>query len=153
MDSIHMDPVDPMPAWEKGMLLSDLTAETVDTLLAAAGPQLDIPIIMVEIRLMGGALARPAASPNAVAGREGAYSVYVIGPAVPELAQVVPAIGKGVLGALSPWQAPVNMINFLGEVSGPEEVAAAYPPGIFERLREVKTAVDPAGVFSYGHAF
>ena len=152
MDSIHMDPVDPMPAWEKGMLLSDLTAETVDTLLAAAGPQLDIPIIMVEIRLMGGALARPAASPNAVAGREGAYSVYVIGPAVPELAQVVPAIGKGVLGALSPWRAPTNMINFLGEISGPEEVAAAYPPGIFERLREVKTAVDPAGVFSFGHA-
>ena len=45
------------------------------------------------------------------------------------------------------------MINFLGEVTGPEEVAAAYPPGIFERLREVKTAVDPAGVFSFGHAF
>ena len=31
-------------------------------------------------------------------GRSGAYSVLVIGPAVPELAQVVPAIGKGVLG-------------------------------------------------------
>jgi hypothetical protein len=153
MDSIHMDPVDPMPAWEKGMLLADLTDETVDTLLAAAGPQLDIPLIMVEIRLMGGALGRPAASPNAVAGREGAYSVYIIGPAVPELAQVVPAIGRGVLGALTPWKAPVTMINFLGDVTGPEEVAAAYPPGDFERLREVKRSVDPAGVFSFGHAF
>jgi hypothetical protein len=153
MDSIHMDPVDPMPAWEKGMLLSDLTAETVDTLLAAAGPQLDIPIIMIEVRLMGGALARPADSPNAVPGRDGAYAVYVIGPAVPELAQVVPAIGKGILGALTPWKSSVGMINFLGEVTGPDEVAAAYPPAVIERLREVKTAVDPAGVFSYGHAF
>ncbi|WP_324275410.1 hypothetical protein [Blastococcus brunescens] len=27
MDSIHMDPVDPMPAWEKGVLLTDLTPE------------------------------------------------------------------------------------------------------------------------------
>jgi hypothetical protein len=148
MDSIHMDPVDPMPAWEKGMLLADLTEETVDTLLAAAGPQLDIPLIMVELRLMG----RRPAQPNAVAGRSGAYSLYVIGPAVPELAQVVPAIGKGVLGALTPWRAEGSMVNFLGDVTGPEEVAAAYEPGAFERLRAVKQRIDPAGVFTFGHA-
>ena len=70
MDAIHMDPVDPMPAWEKGMLLTDLPEEAVDALLAAAGPQLEIPLIMAEIRLMGGALGRPAKVPNAVAGRE-----------------------------------------------------------------------------------
>jgi hypothetical protein len=153
MDSIHMDPVDPLPAWEKGMLLAELSAETVDTLLAAAGPQVEIPLIMVEIRLMGGALAREPQVPNAVAGRNGAYGVLVLGPGIPELAQVVPAVGKGVLGALQPWAAPGCMLNFLGEVSGPEEVAAAYPPGVLERLRQVKTTVDPAGVFSFGHAF
>jgi FAD/FMN-containing dehydrogenase len=56
-----------------------------------------------------------------------------------------------VLGALGRWKAPESMINFLGDVSGPEEVAAAYGPAI-QRLREVKAAVDPAGVFSFGHA-
>ncbi len=65
----------------------------------------------------------------------------------------MPAVGTGVLGALQPWAAPGCMLNFLGDVSGPEEVAAAYPPGVFQRLREVKAAVDPAGVFSFGHAF
>ena len=102
-----MDPVDPMPAWEKGMLLAELTEETVDALLAAAGPQVEIPLIMAEIRLMGGALGRPA--DGAERGRRaasGAYSVLVLGPAVPELAEVVPAVGKGVLGALMPWAAP-----------------------------------------------
>ncbi len=153
MDSIHMDPVDPMPAWEKGMLLRELTAETVDTLLAAAGPQVDIPLVMAEIRLMGGALGRPAASPNSVAGRDGAWSVFVVGPAVPELAQVVPAIGKGILRALEPWKAEGCLVNFLGDVTGPDEVAAAYPAGVAERLREIKRTADPAGVFSYGHAF
>jgi hypothetical protein len=153
MDSIHMDPVDPMPAWEKGMSLRELTADTVETLLAAAGPQVDVPLIMVEIRLMGGALARPAAVPNAVAGRDAAYAVFVVGPAVPELAQVVPAVGKGVLGALAPWKADGTMVNFLGDVSGPAEVAAAYPPGVVERLREIKRTADPAGVFHFGHAF
>jgi FAD/FMN-containing dehydrogenase len=153
MDGIHMDPVDPMPAWEKGMLLADLPPEAIDALLAAAGPQLDIPLIMLEIRLMGGALARPAKVPNAVAGRSGAYAVYAIGPGVPELAQVVPAVVRGALGALAPWRAPETMVNFLGDVSGPEEVAAAYPPGVYGRLAEVKAAVDPHRVFSFGHAF
>jgi hypothetical protein len=152
MDGIHMDPVDPMPAWEKGMLLRDLTGETVDALLAAAGPQLDIPLIMAEVRLMGGALGRPAKVPNAVPGRGGAYAVLVLGPGVPELAQVVPAIGKGVLGALQPWASPEKMINFLGDVTGPDEVAAAYPPATLDRLRQVKQAVDPDGVFSFGYA-
>jgi len=153
MDAIHMDPVDPMPAWEKGTLLSALTEETVDALLATAGPQHAIPLIMVELRLMGGALSRPAAVPNAVPGRDGAFAVFVVGPAVPELAQVVPAIGKGVLAALGPWTASERMINFLGDVAGPDEVAAAYAPSTIQRLREVKRTVDPAGVFSFGHAF
>ena len=153
MDSIHMDPVDPMPAWEKGMLLRELTAESVDALLATAGPQLDVPLIMAEIRLMGGALSRQPRVPNAVAGRSGAFAVEVIGPGIPQLAQVVPMIGRGILGALEPWKAPESMINFLGEISGPEEVAATYRPETFQRLRAVKDQVDPDGIFSFGHAF
>jgi hypothetical protein len=153
MDSIHMDPVDPMPAWEKGMLITELPAEAVDALLAAAGPQVEIPIFMTEIRLMGGALARQPKVPNAVAGRSGAFAIEVVGPGIPELAQVVPMVGAGVLRSLEPWKAPETMVNFLGEVTGPDEVAEAYPPAIRERLREVKRTVDPAGVFSFGHAF
>ena len=153
MDAIHMDPVDPMPAWEKGMLLSALTDETVEALLAAAGPLLDIPLIMAEIRLLGGALGRPASVPNAVPGRSAEFAVLVLGPGIPELARVVPAVGRGVLGALAPWRSPESMINFLGDVAGPNEVAAAYPAATIDRLREIKRAVDPTGVFSFGHAF
>jgi hypothetical protein len=152
MDGIHMDPQDPMPAWEKGIVLRELPAEAVDALLATAGPQLEIPLIMAEIRLMGGALGRPATVPDAVPGRSGAFSLLVLGPAVPELARVVPAIGKGVLQAMAPWRAEESMINFLGDVSGPGEVLAAYPEESRERLVAVKRAVDPAGVFTFGHA-
>ncbi|MCZ2858599.1 FAD-binding oxidoreductase [Blastococcus sp. VKM Ac-2987] len=152
-DSIHMDPVDPMPSWEKGQLLGELTEEGIDALVAVAGPQAQIPLIMVELRLMGGALARQPRVPNAVPGRDGAWSMLVLGPGVPELAEVVPAVGRGVLGALAPWRARGSMINFLGDVSGPEEVAAAYPPGVHERLAAVKAAVDPGRTFSFGHAF
>jgi hypothetical protein len=153
MDGIHMDPVDPMPGWEKGMLLAELPEEAVDALLEAAGPSVQLPLIMVELRLMGGALRREAAVPNAVAGRAGAFSMLVIGPLVPELAQVVPAVGKGVLAALMPWCAPGVLTNFLGDVSGPAEVLNAWPADAQQRLVAVKRAVDPAGVFTFGHAF
>jgi FAD/FMN-containing dehydrogenase len=153
MDAIHMDPVDPLPAWEKGMLLSDLTEETVDALLAAAGPEVEVPLIMVEVRQLGGALDRQPKAPNAVPGRGAPWLAFVLAPGVPELAQIAPAIGRGVLAALEPWKAPGCLLNHLGEVSGPDEVAAAYPAGVIDRLRAVKRSVDPEGIFSFGHAF
>jgi hypothetical protein len=152
MDSIHMDPVDPLPAWEKGMGLAELTAETVDALLAVAGPQLDVPLIMVEIRQLGGALARSPRVPNAVAGRGAAWTAYVVAPGIPELSGVVPMLGRGVLDALRPWASQECPLNHLGEVSGPAEVAAIYPPAVIDRLREIKQAVDPNRVFSFGWA-
>ncbi|SNS99459.1 FAD/FMN-containing dehydrogenase [Geodermatophilus pulveris] len=152
LDAVHMDPKDPMPAWEKGMLLAELTAETVEVFLAAAGPQVQVPLVLAEIRLMGGALARAPRVPNAVAGRDAAWSVFVLGPMVPELAEVLPRAGRGVLAALQPWAAPGSMTNFLGDVSEPAEVAASYPPAVRERLLALKDAVDPGGVFSSGHA-
>ena len=57
------------------------------------------------------------------------------------------------LGALHPWAAPGVMVNFLGEVSGPTEVLNAWPADIQRRLVETKRAVDPTGVFTFGHAF
>jgi hypothetical protein len=153
MDAIHMDPVDPLPAWEKGMGLAELSAEAVDALLAVAGPQVEIPLLMVELRQLGGALSRQPQVPNAVAGREVPWELFVLGPALPELAEVLPLVGRGVLGAMAPWQAQGGLFNHLGDVTGPEEVARVYPPEVLRRLREVKAAVDPDGMFSFGHAF
>ena len=74
-DSIHMDPVDPMPGWHDGRLLGSFPAEAADALLATAGPDVDVPLIFAEIRHMGGALGRQPLVPNAVAGRNGAFSL------------------------------------------------------------------------------
>jgi hypothetical protein len=142
-----------MPGWEKGVLLADLTVETVDALLAAAGPDVEVPLAMVEIRQLGGAMGRPAPVPDAVAGRSAPWSAFVIGPMVPGLTEVVPHVGRGVLAALAPWAAPGALVNFLGDVSGPAEVLAAWDPEARERLLAVKRAVDPGDVFSGGHAF
>ena len=85
VDGIHMDPPEPLPAVARGGLLHSMPADLVDTLLAVAGPDVERAAGVVELRLMGGALSRPATVPNAVAGRDGAYSLSVIAPAPPPL--------------------------------------------------------------------
>lgn len=150
-DSIHMDPDHPMPAWETGMLLDRLPADAVDALLDTAGPAVDVPLVLVELRHLGGALARPAAVPNAVAGRDAAFSVFVLGPAVPGLEEAVPAAAARVTGALAPYDAGTRLVNFLGHTTDPAEVAAAWSPDDAARLVALKHRHDPHGLFTFGH--
>jgi FAD/FMN-containing dehydrogenase len=151
VDSIHMDPTDPLPVWESGRLLSELPAEAVDAVLAAAGPGVDVPLIMAELRHLGGALARPAAPPNAVSGRCAAFSAFVLGPAVPGLEDAVPAVGEGLLAALAPYDAGVRLVNFLGHATDPAQVSVAWSPQDAARLIALKAQLDPQGLFSVGH--
>jgi FAD/FMN-containing dehydrogenase len=152
VDAIHQDPKDPMPAWERGAQLLQLPAEAVETLLAVAGPGVELPLVMVELRHLGGALARQPRVPNAVAGRDGAFQLMVLGPMVPGLEQAVPAAGGSVLDAMAPWATGRSLLNFLGDATTPRQVATAWEPEVFGRLLAVKEAYDPADVFRGGHA-
>lgn len=151
VDAIHNDPTEPSPSWDRGMLLGSLEEGTVDALLAAAGPGADVPLVLVELRQLGGALGREPAVPDAVAGRDGAYSAFVIGLLLPELAEAVPAAGRSVLSALTPWSAGTAVLNILGPAA-PEQLAAAWTPDVHRRLLQVKDAVDPGNVFRAGHS-
>jgi FAD/FMN-containing dehydrogenase len=144
VDSIHMDPTEPLPAVSRGGLLHALPTEAVEALLAVAGPDVDVPLAMAELRLMGGALARPAAVPNAVAGREGAFSLNVVAPAPPPLLETAHAVTAGVVSALAPWSPGTSLANFGGHGSDP---ATTWRPDVLARLQRVKDDVDPGDLF------
>ena len=146
VDGIHMDPTEPMPAVMRGGLLHSLPSAAVDAVLEVAGPDVDVPLAMVELRLMGGALGRPAPVPNAVAGREGAFSVAVVAPAPPPLASVAPAVSEGVIAALQPWSPGTGLVNFGGHGPG-SGAARAWAHDDLERLSRIKAAVDPGDLF------
>jgi FAD/FMN-containing dehydrogenase len=151
-DAIHQDPTDPLPVWEKGALLRELSGEAVDALLAVAGPEVNRMLTMVEVRLMGGALGRQPQVPNAVAGREGVFTLLTLGVLAPGIEGLVPGVGAEILEAMAPWSTGTSLLNWLGETSTPAEVARAWSPDVHRRLLEIKRAVDPGNVFRFGHA-
>lgn len=142
VDAVHCDPTDPMPSWVTGGYLREVTAETIDTILAVAGPQHELPVIVVELRQTGGQALRGT---QGVAARA-PYAVGVVAPMVPELADVVPAIGLGLVDALGRWSTGTVPVNF----ASPETIAAR--PGACwtddgrARLAAVVARTDPDAV-------
>ncbi|MGL3804628.1 FAD-binding oxidoreductase [Paeniglutamicibacter sp. R2-26] len=149
--SVHQDPSDPMPVWEGSLLLRGLDAGAIDALLGTAGPGNDVPLIMAEIRHLGGALSRGPEQANAVGGREAEFSLMVVGPYPTPLRQAVEAAGGAVLEALEPWAHGGTQINFQGFAATPEVVRRAWPEPTVERLRALKAAWDPGSRFSFGY--
>ncbi|MEU5536021.1 FAD-binding oxidoreductase [Streptomyces sp. NPDC020362] len=150
VDSIHQDPTDPMPFWDGGANLTSLPHAAVDALLEAAGPTKDIPVPLVEVRLQGGAMARPPAIPNAVSGRDAAYALSVVGLMTEEAAPVVPGLVDGIVEAMAPWRSSSDLFNFIGPAS-PDRVAGLWNDQDRSRLLDVKRRLDPAGMFGAGH--
>ncbi|MBV9923260.1 MAG: FAD-binding oxidoreductase [Pseudonocardia sp.] len=146
IDAVHMDPTDPMPVWDRGVALSALPAAAVDAVLAQAGPGVTSPLSIVEIRLLGGALARQPRIPNAVTGRDAAFSVFTAGVTLASSVEAVAAAGAGVVEALRPW-ANGCLINFLGQ-AGPERVGQLWSPADRARLVAIRERFDPAALLA-----
>jgi hypothetical protein len=109
-----------------------------------AGPGSASPQVLVEVRQMGGAIARPGEHPAAFASRDAAYSLLVVGVSeVPGGEDHAAAI----LDAMRPWTGGHRLPNF---TFTPEEYADAYDEATLARLRRAIRTYDPAGVMAIG---
>jgi hypothetical protein len=146
IDSVHADPVDPMPVVERAMLLESFPVDAAAALFAVAGRGSGSPQVMVEVRQLGGALAREGQHPSAFTHRSAGFSVLTVGMA-PD--PTVPGHAEAVLAALSRWDTGGVWPNFCP----PHDAASArraYDPPTLQRLSEVAAAYDPDGVLSGG---
>lgn len=144
--AVHADPDDPMPFVERGGLLRELTEDAVDAFLGAVPP--DSPVLAAEIRLLGGAVSRPPAVPNAVGGRDAACTVFTGALGAPVGPSDVAAHLQSVHDALAPWTTGGSLLNFAGprdDVSA-ALVREAYGPATYDRLVALRRRLDPAGV-------
>jgi len=151
MDAISMDPVDPMGARQHSEMLADLTPEAIETLVEVGGSGSESPLIVLELRQLGGALKRTADRLSTMGKGDSRFIMNGIGPAfTPEMAEGVVAYLANVAEATRPFQTGDTYVNFM-ELDGAsaERVKAAYTPEDWERLVALKDRYDPHNVFRF----
>jgi FAD/FMN-containing dehydrogenase len=147
--SIHADPPGPLPAVERATLLADLPDALVDTLLELVGPAVDSPVTVLEVRHLGGALARTPRVANATGNRSAGFGLFTGAIPAPgsDPAVAVRAVDE-VLARVRPWSTGGATPNYqFADDAGPEQVRRMYDADAWERLREIKRDHDPRNMF------
>jgi len=121
MGVIHSDPLDPMPTAERAVLLSGLPQEAVTALLAVGGPAADCPLVVVELRQLGGAVALGTRDDGSLCNRDAAFTLLGIGIAAGPAAEATSAAEEAIVRAVEPWDTGRQMPNFAPSLD-PEQV-------------------------------
>ena len=146
---LHMDPEDPVPFAMNGQLLEDLPAAAVDTIVEAAGPGSGSPLLSLELRLLGGALAEAPPDAGALSSLNQGFLTLGVGMIMdPGMAPAINAHLDELSAALEPWDSGVKYGNFVDVAI---DTRMCYPPETFERLQEVKARYDRDDLFRANH--
>jgi hypothetical protein len=147
LGAIAQEPEDPMPALGRVHLLTGMSDDVVDALLdeITSGRS---PIAAIQVRHLGGALAR-ATTEDGPAGAYDEQYLVLLGAAapVPELVALVNRSFDDVtakLGARISGRVPMTL-------SEDEPIEAIFGAKVLDRLRAVKRRVDPSELFRGNH--
>jgi FAD binding domain len=143
--TVAMDPEEPVPALGHHALLRELPDPAIDAFVGAAGPESGSPLLLADIRHLGGALSEPAAGAGALSNLDGAFSFLGIGALMdPSMADPINRRLELIHDALQPWSDGRCYLNFSERRS---EFDALFPADTRKRLSEVKARWDPDGLF------
>jgi len=149
LGQLNMDPPQPVPSQGDGAFLAGFPAAAIDALVAVAGPDAQTPPDSVEVRHLGGALARSVPGGGAQPSIDASYLLFAAGATpTPDLVSAVRAQAQAVKHALAPWHASYGYYNF-EQTAAP--ASAVLPPASYRRLQEIKAAYDPDRVIISAH--
>ena len=141
-------PEGPAPAFAAGtnLLVDDLSAGAAETILARL-ERATAAIAAVQVRVLGGAMARVADDATAF-GHRGARLMVNIAAMDPraETQADHEAWAAELATALADGTAERAYLGFVGD-EGQEGVRRAYPPATLERLARAKRRYDPENLF------
>jgi FAD/FMN-containing dehydrogenase len=138
LGSICAEPIDPGPGLSRAELLTELTDDVAATLLAEP----IAPLLSLQLRHLGGALARP--SDSAAGHFDEPFAVYMFGiPSAPDVEAAVRARQEEIAHALAPHSSGRKPFTFLAPG---ERATSAFTGDALARLRDLKRTRDPLGV-------
>jgi hypothetical protein len=148
--SIHSEPTEPVPYYERSIMLREFPQEAQDKLVEIAASKSESGVWVTELRALGGAWDREPAVPNAVATRGLPYVLLgvEVGP-LSEEQRLKKSVAE-LLDGMAPWQGDRRLVNNLA----PEEAAdaaAIYGPQRYHRLACAKKTYDPGNMFRINH--
>ncbi|MEU4607203.1 hypothetical protein AB0F43_29825 [Kribbella sp. NPDC023972] len=144
LGAIAAEPVEPMPASEMSGLLRDLDDPAIERLLNVVGAGSTAPLAVVQIRHLGGALARASAAEGPAGAVLEPYQFFCLGvPVAPEVEAAIETCFADVRKALAGHSTGRTMFTFLVADDDP---ARAFSPAALARLRQLKRRTDPYGV-------
>jgi len=147
---IHMDPEQPVPGIGEGMTVRELPDEAIDAFAGLAGPGSGSPLLLSELRHIGGALGRPDPDGGALTHLDTDFVMYSVGmPMTPELGEAIPQHLKRIEETMRPWAGDGSYYNFTERSC---DADAILPPEVCARLAEVKRKWDPHGTIVANHA-
>jgi hypothetical protein len=129
---LHGAPELPEARTSDSCLLDDLDEAGVRALVAAAAL-----VSGLELRQLGGALARPAPGAGVLSHLDGGFALVATG------AQATRAVA-----AMAPWSRGRRYLNLCEQ---PVDTAAAFTPHAFARLAGLQASVDPLGLLAPNH--
>jgi FAD/FMN-containing dehydrogenase len=148
LGDMAMDPPDPLPFVSTTALLDDLPSAGVDELVSAAGPGSGSPLAMVELRHMGGALARRSPGAGARATLQGSLAMLSLGVAEDEAST---ATARTYLESVERAVLPHRTSDYPNFVMEPADASSFFDADTWARLRQVKALYDPSDLFKGNH--
>jgi FAD/FMN-containing dehydrogenase len=146
---LHGDPEQPTPAIGDSSILGDLDAAGAAAFVEANGIDSDSPLLITELRQLGGALAHPVEGGGATSHLPGSFAMLGIGvPMAPGAEEAIDEQLVRMTGTMAPWTTGRTYLNFC-ESGGP--AMTSYTPEDYERLVQVRAEYDPDRVFVGSH--
>jgi FAD/FMN-containing dehydrogenase len=145
---LHMEPPTPVPYTSESLLTHELPASAIDSLVKAVGPGSGSQLASVELRHGWGALSRAPQDAGALATLPGSFITFAVG-FVPAPEAMAP--NRAWLGAYKAALEPYDAGNYFNFVEYSFDITQIFPPGILDRLREVKQHYDPENLFQSNH--
>jgi hypothetical protein len=147
---IHMDPENPVPGVGEGMTIRELPDEAIDAFTGLAGPDSGSPLLLSELRHLGGALGRPDPDGGALSHLESGFVMYSVGmPMTPELGAAIPQHLAKIEQTMQPWAGEGSYFNFTERTC---DTDAILPAEVCARLAEIKRKWDPDGTIVANHS-